>query len=94
MDFFTNDERLLLRYQAAYVRYRNAADMKLEDPNFEIEFGQALMALDDFDDPILKGLAVDANGANLGRSEEAQQELLALSYRVKDLFPHISREIN
>jgi hypothetical protein len=94
MEPLTNDERLLLRFQSALVRYRGAALMKLEDPNYEIEFCQALMALDDLDDPILKDLADQANGANLGRSEEAQQELLALSYRVKNLFPQISRAIN
>jgi hypothetical protein len=93
----TNDERLLLRYQKARIEYYEATFSGNKDWEYQLkadhEYFQAQLALlDDLEDPTLKQLARDACGPSLRRQEEASEELLALSRRIKDLFPekHIS----
>ena len=92
-DQVTHDENLLLKFQEAKVRYDNASLYGIEDPEIEHEYCRAMLSLDDLEDPILKDLARDAQGAGR-RAVEAQQELLALSLRVKNLFPLFSHSIN
>jgi hypothetical protein len=83
----SNDEKLLLRYQNACTFYFDAVLRGSEDLDFEREYIQSEIALDGLDDPILKELALDACGTNVRRREESREELLALSRRVKNLFP-------
>jgi hypothetical protein len=94
MEQFTNDELLLLRYQRAHVEYHNIAlNPDNEDGQYEWEYTNAFWALDELEDPILRGLAKEANAPGR-RADEARQELLELSCRVKNLYPLQSREVH
>lgn len=94
MEQFTTDELLLLRYQRAHVEYHNAAlNPANEDCQYEWEYTNAFWALYELEDPILRGLAREANAPGR-RADEARQELLELSYRVKNLYLGQSHEVH
>jgi hypothetical protein len=85
----TNDEMILLLFQRAKIRYETA--FSDEDGELEHEYHQARLAFDGFDDPVLKALGKEATGNPGKRGIEAEDELLALSRRVKDLYPQLSQ---
>jgi hypothetical protein len=93
-DQVTPDENLLLRFQEAKVRYDNSGVYGIEDPELEHEYCQAVLALDNLNDPILRDLARDIQGPSTRRAIEAEEELFALSLRVKNLFPLASHRIH
>jgi hypothetical protein len=90
---FTDDEKLLLMFQKAKVEYTQSALTGDEDCEFEHAYHQAILMLENLRDSILQELAKEIQGPGK-RSYEAEQELLALSLRVKNLFPLMSHHIN
>lgn len=88
------DQALLLRYQNASVDYHNAAlNPDNEDFQYDWEYTNSFWALDELEDPTLRALAGEANAPGR-RALEARQELLDISYRLKNLFPLESHEVH
>jgi hypothetical protein len=92
-DQVTPDESLLLDFQRARIRRDGASLLQMDDPEIEHEYSEAILALDNLQDPILRDLAKHAQGIGK-RAVEAEQELLELSLRVKNLYPLISLRIH
>jgi hypothetical protein len=73
------------------VEYYESAFSDNEDWQYQLgcehEYVQAELALDALEDPILRELARACNQPNQRKAEQAREELLALSRRVKNLFP-------
>jgi hypothetical protein len=92
---FTDDEMLLLMFQKAKVDYERSASVENGDPDCEFEraYHQAVLGLDNLKDPVLRELAREAQGPGK-RAYEAEQKLLELSLRIKNLFPLTSHHIN
>jgi hypothetical protein len=92
----TNDEALLLRYQKAHVEYHQIAltDPDSWDTGYEWEYTHAVWALqEELQDPILRALAQETNIPG-PRFYESRNELLELSRRVRNLYPHLTWKIN
>jgi hypothetical protein len=85
-DPVTPDEALLLEFQTAKVRYDNASLYGIEDPKLEHEYHQAVLALKNIEDGVLRELANDVVAGGK-RAVEDEQELFELSLRVRNLFP-------
>jgi hypothetical protein len=85
-DPVTPDEALLLEFQGAKVRYDNASLYGIEDSELEHEYHQAVLALANIEDGVLRELANDVVAGGK-RAVEAEQELFDLSLRVRNLFP-------
>jgi hypothetical protein len=92
-DQVTFDENLLLRFQAAKVRYEGASLLQMDDPEIEHEYHQAVLALENLEDPFLKDVAREMNAPGK-RATEAEQRLLELSLKVKNLYPLISIRVH
>ena len=84
----TFDEMILLIFQRAKVGYETT--FSDDDCELEHAYHQARLAFDNFEDPILKALGKEATGPGR-RAIEAEDELLALSRRIADLYPHLSQ---
>ena len=91
-DSVTHDESLLLRFQAAKVRYENASLYQIEDPELEHEYCDALLALGGLEDPYLLTLAKEAQGGGC-QALEAGKKLLDQSFSLRNLFPLDSHRI-
>jgi hypothetical protein len=90
---FTDDEKLLLIFHKTKVEYTHSALTGDTDCEFEHAYHQSILMLENLQDPILRDLAKEIQGPGK-RSYEPEQELLALSLRVKNLFPLMSHQIN
>jgi hypothetical protein len=85
-DPVTSDEALLLKFQAAKVRFDNASLYGIDNREVEHEYQQTVLGLGNLEDNTLKDLAHDVHTGGT-RAIEAEQELFELSLRVRNLFP-------